>query len=114
MDWINLKRFFLAVIKPCCRCHNTIASQYIIIGQEIIHGKTLFMLRDSDRVVGVSAQDLYKDHVLLENISRKDLITIVSTAIQEQAIDDFAPAVMWQKIEPHLEVDLDYNPDDLD
>lgn len=111
---MKLKRFFLTTITSRHLVYNTSKSQYIIIGQEITQGKTIFVLRHADQLVKIGAQDLYKNHVLLENLSRKDLITIVSTAIQEQAVDDFAPAVMWQNIEHPVAVDLDYSLGDLD
>ena len=86
MDWIELKLLILNCL------HKTryflLRIETIILRQELCAGKTNFVLLKNRQLITISAQDLYKKTELLLELSRKDLITIVSTAVNEQAIDD--------------------------
>ena len=68
---------------------------FSIKGQEFINGKTIFILRKSkeEGEVRKSAEELYSEPELLNCFDQNDLINIISTAIQEQTIEDL------QKIE---------------
>lgn len=62
----------------------------MINGQEFINGKTIFIIKKSnqDGEERKSAHELYCDDSLLIEFGHDDLKNIISTAIQEQAIDD--------------------------
>lgn len=64
--------------------------KFSITGQEFVNGKTIFIIKELN-MTGEnrrSAQELYCDATLLDQFSRDDLINIISTAIQEQTIED--------------------------
>ncbi|CEK09260.1 hypothetical protein [Legionella hackeliae] len=58
--------------------------------QHINNGETLFGLKDvnTDRVFNIDAKNLYQNYDLLIKLSRKDMINVISTAVQEQTILD--------------------------
>lgn len=60
-----------------------------IIGQEFSAGKTTFVLKYRRECIRKTAQALYQDKPLLEALNRQDLMVILTTAIQEQAADDW-------------------------
>ena len=81
---------FYALTKEQEQIQSTQISHYIF-GQEFLDGKTIFIVKNID-LEGEerrSAHELYCDNKLLTNFNRKDLKIIISTAIQEQAIEDF-------------------------
>ena len=62
----------------------------IILKQKIINGKTFytFLNKITKKEFSKSASEAYQDYLLLNEISRKDMLNIISTAVQEQAIQD--------------------------
>ena len=69
---------------------NLFFARYSIVGQDFLNGKTIFILNQlKDNIeMRKTAQELYSDMKLLDQFSRDDLVNIVSTAIQEQSMDD--------------------------
>ena len=70
--------------------HNHFLPYYTIAGQEFRNGKTIFILKEQNKPIEIrkSAQDLYSDVKIINQVSREDLINIISTAVQEQTIAD--------------------------
>lgn len=65
-------------------------ARYQLVGQEFINNKTLFIFKEL-KVAGemrMYASELYANHVLLQQFSFKDLLTIIHTAVQEQTLAD--------------------------
>jgi len=64
--------------------------KYCIKGQEFQNGKTIFIINGEKKESEErkSAQELYKNWKLLSQFNQIDLVNIVSTAIQEQTLDD--------------------------
>ena len=62
-----------------------------VVGQSIDQGKTIFNLFDNEKseMVVISAIQAYQDYNLLYRMSRKDMMVVISTAVQEQSIQDF-------------------------
>lgn len=107
MEWAKLKRLFFALLTASCQlCSRVFDGRAKILRQEITSGKTTFILIEKHRLTRVSAQELYKNHLLLNIFSRKDLITIVSTAVQEQAMDDFLSVTKCLKMSSARVMDL--------
>ncbi len=67
---------------------------YQIIGQNFDDCRTIFILKSvhDASVLQKSAQELYASAELLGLFSQADLINIISTAIQEQTINDLKPS----------------------
>lgn len=65
-------------------------STYYVAGQDFFSGKTIFIIKEliNNREYRKSARELYSDMGLLSRLSQKDLINVVSTAIQEQTMED--------------------------
>ncbi len=63
---------------------------YSIAGQEFLKGKTIFIIKElkNNREYRKSAKELYCNMELLGKLSQGDLINVVSTAIQEQTVED--------------------------
>ncbi len=61
-----------------------------INGQDIHHGKTVFLIchRFSGLESRRTAEELYRDAALFRQFSAVDLMNIVSTAVQEQTMQD--------------------------
>ena len=100
MDWIKLKLFLLTFFKKSrlliVRVVNAGKNtQNIILRQELLAGKTNFVLLINQQIITISAQELYNKTDLMTEFCHKDLITIVSTAVQEQAMDDLVFALKW-------------------
>lgn len=70
--------------------NNLFYAMYSISGQEFLNGKTIFILKKlkENGELRKSAQELYCDTELLGQFSHNDLINIISTAIQEQTMED--------------------------
>ena len=64
--------------------------KYCITGQDFLNGKTIYILNELKNNIKYrkTAQELYCNTVFLDGLSQGDLINVVSTAIQEQAIED--------------------------
>lgn len=62
----------------------------IIVSQLIINGETVFVLSEphKNEVMKISARKLYQCYELLTKLSKKDMINVISTAVQEQTILD--------------------------
>lgn len=62
----------------------------IIEKQFIEKGETVFSIKNinTSELLIMSAQTLYKNYDLLINLSRKDMITVISSAVQEQTFLD--------------------------
>lgn len=67
---------------------------YKVYGQEFINNKTIFIIRqvDGDHEYRKSSHELYSDSSLLKKFKFEDLIIILTTAIQEQTIEDMEEA----------------------
>ena len=65
--------------------------KYSIVGQEFENEKTIFIIRPLNErgEQRKAAEILYRDKSLLINFSSDDLTVIISTAVQEQAMNDF-------------------------
>lgn len=63
----------------------------IIEGQRVKKGSTLFLVKDSinGELKYLEAKILYQNHNYLSRLSKKDMINVISTAVQEQALIDF-------------------------
>lgn len=61
-----------------------------ITAQEVINGKTIFIMKhhSENTEIRKSAHEIYADHELLAQFSFDDLLTIISSAVQEQTIED--------------------------
>lgn len=68
-----------------------IIPDFMIDGQEFLQGKTIFIIKKTGENFEErrSAHELYCDMTLLNKFSCNDLKNIISTAIHEQAINDF-------------------------
>lgn len=66
-------------------------SLILISGQSVRQGKTVFKFFNSitKEEFTLNAKEAYQDYNLLNKISRKDMINVVSTAVQEQSLHDF-------------------------
>lgn len=64
---------------------------HIILRQEFMEGRTFFIIKNIhiDDEEKKSAHELYCDNNILTKFNYNDLKTIISTAIQEQAVKDF-------------------------
>lgn len=74
------------------KCIN-VAHEYSILiqRQQIKNGKTFFLFLDrftSDNFE-MGAIEAYQDYELLNKVNKMDMINIVSTAVQEQSMQDF-------------------------
>ena len=69
---------------------NSSSVSYSIMGQDFINERTIFIIKESNQCgeSRKSAQELYRNAALLDQFNRDDLINIISTAIQEQTIED--------------------------
>ena len=69
---------------------NSLPATYRIVGQEFSNGKTNFVFIEVDQPgeIKKSARELYSNSKLLNQFNRNDLINIISSAIQEQTIED--------------------------
>lgn len=58
--------------------------------QSIINGKTVFIIKDlnTKESLTISAKKLYEDYASLIKLSKKDMVNVVSTAVQEQTFLD--------------------------
>ena len=65
-------------------------SRYFIVGQEINEGKTVFIIDEMHKKgeQRKTAQVLYREESLLRDFNPDDLKVIISTAVQEQTIND--------------------------
>ena len=63
----------------------------IIQGQRVKKGFTLFLVKDATNGESkyIEAKVLYQNHNDLSRLSQKDMINVISTAVQEQALMDF-------------------------
>ena len=70
---------------------NTCKPSHFIFKQEFMDGKTIFVIKNItfECEEKKSAHELYCDNNLLANFNHNDLKIIISTAIQEQTIEDF-------------------------
>ncbi len=61
-----------------------------IIGQDFLCGKTIFIVRNHQEEYEHRkfAYELYQDRTSLEQFDFEDLLLILSTAVQEQTIED--------------------------
>ncbi|WP_028388745.1 hypothetical protein [Legionella fairfieldensis] len=66
-------------------------SSLLIQGQYMREGKTVFVFFNwfTKEKFEKGAIEAYQDYDLLNDISKKDMINVVSTAIQEQSLQDF-------------------------
>lgn len=64
---------------------------HLILRQEMMEGKTTFIIKNIplEKEEKKSAHELYSDDNILAKFDYNDLKTIISTAIQEQAMKDF-------------------------
>lgn len=69
---------------------NTYFPTYCISGQEFYQGKTIYLISDIKNATNFkkNSNELYRDMKLLSCFSQNDLVNIVSTAIQEQTMED--------------------------
>lgn len=67
-------------------------STLLIKGQYLKKGKTIFIFCNlfTNQKFERNAIEAYQDYELLNQISKKDMLNIVSTAVQEQALQDFS------------------------
>lgn len=65
-------------------------NRYKIVGQEFLNDKTLFIFKEVnvDWEQRIFADELYADTDLLKQFHFDDLMNIISTAIQEQTMED--------------------------
>lgn len=70
---------------------NVEKSSLIIEGQRIRGAVTIFIVRDviKDELKYIEAKMLYQNHNDLSRLNKKDMINVISTAIQEQTLIDF-------------------------
>lgn len=63
---------------------------YKIYGQEFINNKTIFIIRKNSHEYEQRkyAHELYSDKALLKKFNFDDLVMIITTAIQEQTLED--------------------------
>ncbi len=61
-------------------------------GQLIKKGKTSFIVIDlfTNQTIQIEAKLLYQDYDFLNRLSKKDMISVISTAVQEQTISDIS------------------------
>ena len=80
---------FYALQQPASNLIKSVPKSFIN-GQEFFNGKTIFIIKRSneDGEERKSAHELYCDDSLLVEFGHDDLKNIISTAIQEQAIED--------------------------
>src|SRR3990167_10695219 len=66
------------------------SSHFIIVGQEFMQGKTIFLLKcmQNATIYRQSADVLYSNIDLIKIVNRQDLVNIVSTAIYEKTRED--------------------------
>lgn len=62
----------------------------VIDKQYINKGETIFTVKDlnTNELFNIDAKKLYQDYDLLINLSKKDMITVISSAVQEQTVLD--------------------------
>ena len=79
---------FYAIMQK--RYKNQYIPTYLITGQVFLNGKTIFIIKElkSDGEIRKYAYELYCDMAFLGQFGLADLVNIVSTAIQEQTMDD--------------------------
>lgn len=58
--------------------------------QSIIEGQTLFFLKDKvcNHRIEISARKLYQNYALLMQLNKKDIMNVITTAVQEQTLLD--------------------------
>lgn len=63
---------------------------FAIIGQDLTNGKTIFIIKHlyEKEEQKRSAYELYQDTSILKQFNFNDLLLILSTAVQEQTIED--------------------------
>lgn len=62
---------------------------YSVVSQSISNNKTIFTIKnDKSHVERKSAFDLYRDADLLKKFGHEDLKNIISTAVQEQSLEE--------------------------
>lgn len=64
----------------------------IIEGQRVKNGTTIFLVKDTikDEIKYIEAKIFYQNHNYLSRLSKADIINVISTAVQEQALIDFS------------------------
>ena len=79
---------FCAIMQA--RNESEFLSKRSISGQIFVNGKSVFIIkeRNNQSEIRKTAEELYYNMDLLIDFSKTDLINIVSTAIQEQTIED--------------------------
>ena len=78
---------FCAIMQA--RYESEFTTKKTIIGQFSVDGKSLFIIKNNDNSESrKTAEELYYNMDLLGDFSKTDLINIVSTAMQEQTIED--------------------------
>lgn len=88
-SWYDVRAIsFYALQKYYCTSQTSSCS---IVGQDLLNGKTIFVInhQSENGEKRKSAHDLYCDDKLLSEFDYDDLKNIISTAIQEQSIEDF-------------------------
>ena len=69
---------------------------YYISAQEFLEGKTIFIIRKPQSHIEErrTAHELYRDNDLLTKFNHHDLKAIISTAVQEQTMEDLVSVIV--------------------
>ncbi|TAK72560.1 MAG: hypothetical protein EPO11_09895 [Gammaproteobacteria bacterium] len=87
----DVRAITFCAIKNAEKLSNQTKEKIFIKKQEFHDNQTVYVLQSADTSweIRKTARELYSDSLLLSCFDLKDIINIVSTAVQEQLINDF-------------------------
>ena len=65
-------------------------SKKSIVGQDLVNGGTIFLIKQRNKIIRKKAQDLYRELSFDNSWNRQDLMRIIITAINEQMLEDLS------------------------